>query len=84
MYRHDGSDGARARSARIRSEHDYEATQLDSLARRSGARDGESGRVRGWGAPAVAIIRLIARHATRSAHDDVGAPEAADAAAGAS
>ena len=81
MYRHDGSDGARARSARIRSEHDYEATQLDSLARRSAARESESGRVRGWGSPAVAIIRLIARHATRSAHDDVGAPETADAAA---
>lgn len=31
--RRDGSDSARARSARIRASHDYEATQLDSMRR---------------------------------------------------
>jgi hypothetical protein len=83
MYRHDGSNGARARSARIRSDHDYEATQLDSLARRSATPGGQSERVRWWRSPAVAFIRLVARHATRSAHDDVGVPETADAPTGA-
>jgi hypothetical protein len=34
MHR-DGRDGARARSARIRATHDYEATQLDSMRRRT-------------------------------------------------
>jgi hypothetical protein len=34
MHR-DGSDSARARSARIRSSHDYEATQLEAMARRT-------------------------------------------------
>ena len=29
----DGRNGARARSARIRASHDYEATQLDSMRR---------------------------------------------------
>ena len=33
MHHHDG--GARARSARIRSTHDYEATQLESMRRRT-------------------------------------------------
>ena len=31
--RRDGSDSARARSARIRASHDYEATQLESMRR---------------------------------------------------
>jgi hypothetical protein len=31
--RRDGSDSARARSARIRASHDYEATHLDSMRR---------------------------------------------------
>jgi hypothetical protein len=30
---HDGSNGARARSARIRATHDNEATRLDSMRR---------------------------------------------------
>jgi hypothetical protein len=34
MHR-DGSDSARARSARIRSSHDDEATQLDAMRRRT-------------------------------------------------
>jgi hypothetical protein len=36
MY-NDGQSGARARSARIRSAHDYEATTLDSMRRRAQA-----------------------------------------------
>lgn len=38
---HDGSNGARARSARIRSSHDYEATKLDSMRRNTAARDAQ-------------------------------------------
>jgi hypothetical protein len=34
MY-HDGSNGSRARASRIRSSHDYEATELDSMRRRT-------------------------------------------------
>jgi hypothetical protein len=58
---HDGSNGARARSARIRSSHDYEATRLDSMRRNAAARDVHAprasllmrmasvfGRSRGW------------------------------------
>jgi hypothetical protein len=37
MHNHDGSNGARARSARIRAGHDFEATQLDSMRRRTPA-----------------------------------------------
>jgi hypothetical protein len=39
--RHDGSNGARARSARIRTSHDYEATKLDSMRRNAAARDAQ-------------------------------------------
>jgi hypothetical protein len=41
---HDGSNSARARSARIRTAHEYEATQLDTM-RRNGAARGEPSRV---------------------------------------
>ena len=34
MY-HDSSNGSRARASRIRSSHDYEATELDSMRRRT-------------------------------------------------
>lgn len=33
MHHHDGGNGARARSARIRSSHDFEATHLDTMRR---------------------------------------------------
>jgi hypothetical protein len=33
LVQHDGSNSARARSARIRTTHDYEATELDSMRR---------------------------------------------------
>ena len=36
---HDGSNSTRARSARIRSSHDYEATELDTMRRHAAARD---------------------------------------------
>ena len=36
----DDSKGARARSARIRAAHDYEATELESSRRRAQQRDG--------------------------------------------
>jgi hypothetical protein len=32
---HDGSNSARVRNARIRSAHEYEATELDSMQRRA-------------------------------------------------
>ena len=36
---HDGSNSARARSARIRTAHEYEATQLDTMRRNAVARE---------------------------------------------
>ena len=36
---HDGSNSARARSARIRASHDYEATELDTMRRHGAARE---------------------------------------------
>jgi hypothetical protein len=36
---HDGSNSARARSARIRASHDYEATELDTMRRQGAARE---------------------------------------------
>jgi hypothetical protein len=33
VMQHDGSNSARARSARIRTSHEYESTQLDSMRR---------------------------------------------------
>jgi hypothetical protein len=41
----DGRNSARARSARIRAEHDYEANELDAMQRRSAALEGRPGRV---------------------------------------
>jgi hypothetical protein len=36
---HDGSNSARARSARIRTSHEYEATELDTMRRHGAARE---------------------------------------------
>ena len=36
---HDGSNSARARSARIRASHEYEATELDTMRRHGAARE---------------------------------------------
>jgi hypothetical protein len=49
----DGRNSARARSARIRASHDYEATKLESMRRRTG--EGAEPKPRG---------RLVARLAT--------------------
>jgi hypothetical protein len=74
MYRDDGSNGSRARSARIRAGHDGEATHLDAMRRRSAALDDTTGRVRRWRSPTALIVRLIGR---RALHDDVGTAEPA-------
>lgn len=64
---YDGSNSARARSARIRASHDYEATELDTMRRNGAARGLQQrasfvtrlsllvGRARGLGASAQAI-----------------------------
>jgi hypothetical protein len=41
----DGRNGARARSARIRTSHDYEATQLEEMRSRSAALEPRPARV---------------------------------------
>jgi hypothetical protein len=41
----DGSNSARARSARIRAEHDYEANELEAMQRRSAAFEARPRRV---------------------------------------
>jgi hypothetical protein len=81
MHHHDGSDGARARSARIRADHDYEATHLDAM-RSRGAAPGDTERARWWRAPATPVVRLFTRRASRRPLDDVGATETAEAIAG--
>ena len=57
---HDGSNSARARSARIRTAHDYEATQLDTM-RRNAATLPEPSRV-----PLAARIASAFRRAPRA------------------
>ena len=57
---HDGSNSARARSARIRTAHDYEATQLDTM-RRNAAALPEPSRV-----PLAARIASAFRRAPRA------------------
>jgi hypothetical protein len=52
MY-HDGSNGCRARAARIRTAHDYEATELDSMRRRTR-------RAQKAGAPRGPIAQIVA------------------------
>ena len=58
---HDGSNSARARSARIRAAHDYEANRLESMRRNTGMQQqphvsllarltSALGRVRRWNA----------------------------------
>lgn len=55
MYDNDRRNGGRARSARIRREHDYEATQLESMRRR---RSGGEGRTSLVVRLASALLRL--------------------------
>jgi hypothetical protein len=83
MHNHDGRNGARARSARIRSSHDYEATQLESMRRRTRAlaedeRPSRVARLR------AIVVRLSAQRAPDSIGEDVGVAEPAEGMAGAS
>jgi hypothetical protein len=81
MYSHDGSNGARARSARIRADRDYEATQLESMQPRTSALEERAERVSWWRACAAPLARLTRRHAVSRISDDVAVTEAADATA---
>jgi hypothetical protein len=81
MYRHDGSNSARARSARIRTEHDYEATQLESMRRRTSELGERAERVHWWRAAAASLARMARRPGTSRMRDDV-TQEPAEATAG--
>jgi len=65
----DGRNGARARSARIRSSHDYEATQLEAMRRRTASPEARPARV-----PLVA--RLSAVFARRRPVAELAEPDA--------
>jgi hypothetical protein len=82
MHRHDGSDSARARSARIRADHDYEATRLDSMRRRSSTNEECMERAGWWRACAATLARLTGRRVAYRAGEDASAAEAAEATAG--
>jgi hypothetical protein len=69
MYRHDGSNSARARSARIRTEHDDEATQLESMRRRTSTLGERDERVGWWRAGAATLARVARRAGTRRLRD---------------
>ena len=62
MYR-DGSDSARARSARIRASHDYEATELESMRQRTLAGDRLEARASRIAHLGAALGRLRRSHA---------------------
>jgi hypothetical protein len=82
MHHHDGSNGARARSARIRAAHDCEATQLDSMRRRANTLEPRARRQGRWRALAATVARLTGRPAVYRAGDEMGVTEPADAGAG--
>jgi hypothetical protein len=81
MY-HDGGNSARARSARIRAGHDYEATHLDSMQRRGSALEQRAERVSRWRACAAPLARLTRGPAVSRIGDGVAGAEAAEATAG--
>jgi hypothetical protein len=56
---HDGSNSARARSAHIRSSHDYESNQLDSMRRRTAELGAQEPRV-------SFVARLVSSFGRRS------------------
>ena len=68
MHRHDGSNGARARAARIRADHDLEATHLDSMGRRSAALEAQETTLHRHSslAPFAAFVKRIAPSRRRS------------------
>jgi hypothetical protein len=82
MHRHDGSNSARARSARIRADHDYEATQLDSMRRRTSTLEERAEHRRWWHACAAILPRLTGRRAVSRVSEDVDVTETADATVG--
>ena len=59
MDRHDGSNSARARSARIRTEHDDEATHLESMRSRTNALAERAEHVSWWRAAAASLARMV-------------------------
>jgi hypothetical protein len=56
MPHNDGSNGARARSARIRAAHEYEATELDAMCRRRARADLSGGRLRALKTHLAAVL----------------------------
>jgi hypothetical protein len=71
----DGRNGARARSARIRTGHDYEATQLEEMRRRTATLEQRPERVLLWTRLSVLFGRKPGHRA------DVGEAEAIASAA---
>ena len=84
MYNHDGRNGARARSARIRSSHDYEATQLDSMRRRTRALAEDAERPSKVARLRAIVVRLGAQRAPDRTGEEVGVAETAEGVAAAS
>ena len=70
MYHRDDSNSARARSARIRTEHDYEATHLESMRSRTSELGERDERVRWWRAGAASLARVARRAGTPRLCDD--------------
>jgi len=66
MHPYDSGYGSRARSARIRAEHDDEATRLDSLRRRAAEPRGRSDHPNWLRAAGARIARLVGRPRRRS------------------
>jgi hypothetical protein len=69
---HDGSGSARARSARIRTAHDHEATELDSM-----RRAGELARQQPPRASLMARVAAVFGRSTRWSDDVVSSLEPA-------
>jgi hypothetical protein len=79
-----GSNGARARSARIRSSHDYEATELDSMWRRARALEERAARPARMARVYAILVRVRVRRAEVRGHEELGVAETAEGIAGAS
>jgi hypothetical protein len=67
VHHHDRGNGARARSARIRSSHDYEATQLDSMRRGTLALEETAARPSFLARTRATLGRLRPRHRAEEA-----------------
>lgn len=73
MYHDAGGGGARARSARIRASHDYEATQLESMRRRSAELASERPASTSRASLAWAALRRVTGHREPSIQAGVNA-----------